>query len=217
MNRFLADYCINSQEVYQLNNRLGIGKNVSDVFYVFFKRAIDMFFSILVLVLFSPLFVIISILIVLTSSGPAIIKQRRVGMNGKIFNLYKFRSMKGKVGYAYSPTTDNDDRITKVGRFLRKTGIDEIPQFINVLKSEMSIVGPRPEMEFIVEKYNALERTRLSVKPGITGLWQIKANRKKLIHENLDFDLSYIKNKSLYLDIAIMLETALFMIRSVNK
>lgn len=217
MNRISTDYCINSQEVYQLNNKLGIGKNISDTSYVFFKRATDVLFSILILVLLSPLFFIIPILIVLTSSGPAIIKQRRVGMNGKVFYLYKFRSMKGNVGYAYSPTTDGDERITKVGRFLRKTGIDEIPQFINVLKSEMSIVGPRPEMEFIVEKYNALEKTRLSVKPGITGLWQIKANRKKLIHENLDFDLSYIKNKSLYLDLAIMLETALFMIRGVNK
>lgn len=217
MNRFSTDYCMNSQEIYQLNSNVKIGSNVSEVFYAFSKRAIDVLFSVLVLVALSPFFIVIPILIIFTSSGPAIIKQRRVGMNGMIFYLYKFRSMKGDVGYAYSPTTDNDKRITKIGRFLRKTGIDEIPQFINVIKGEMSIVGPRPEMEFIVEKYNALERIRLSVKPGITGLWQIKANRKKLIHENLNFDLRYIENKSLYLDFVIMLETALFMIKSVNK
>ena len=217
MNRFSIDYCLNRQEICGLNNKAKTGNGNPDVFYLFLKRVIDMVFSILILVLTSPLLAVISVLIILTSSGPAIIKQRRVGMNGNIFYLYKFRSMKGKVGYAYSPTTDDDQRITKIGKFLRKTGIDEIPQFINVLRGEMSIVGPRPEMEFIVKKYNSLEKTRLLAKPGITGLWQIKANRKKLIHENLNFDLSYIENKSLHLDLTIMLETALFMIRSLNK
>lgn len=214
MNRFSTDYCLNSQELCRLNGKM---KEAGGIFYSFFKRAIDIVFSIIFLLIFGPLFIAVPALIVLTSSGPAMIRQKRVGKDGKIFYLYKFRSMKGSVGYDYSPTSDDDVRITKIGKFLRKTGIDEIPQFMNVLLGEMSIVGPRPEMEFIVKKYNALERTRLSVKPGITGLWQIKANRKKLIHENLDFDLSYIENKSLYLDLAIMLETALFMIRSVNK
>lgn len=217
MNRFSNDYCIESQKIYALSNRAETAKNIPDLFYVFLKRIIDIVFSAVVLIVLSPLFLFIPILIVFTSPGSAIIRQQRVGENGNIFHLYKFRSMKGDVGYAYSPITENDKRITKVGRFLRKTGIDEMPQFINVIKGEMSIVGPRPEMEFIVEKYNSLERSRLSVKPGITGLWQIKANRKKLIHENLDFDLRYIENKSLYLDFAIMFETALFMIKSINK
>lgn len=217
MNRFSADYCIESQKIYPLSNKTETAKNISELLYFFLKRIIDIIFSAVILFALSPLFIIIPILIVLTSTGPAIIKQRRAGMDGKVFHLYKFRSMKGDVAYAYSPTTNNDKRITRIGKFLRKTGIDEIPQFINVIKGEMSIVGPRPEMEFIVEKYNDLEKMRLSVKPGITGLWQIKASRKKLIHENLDFDLRYIENKSLQLDFAIMLETALFMIKSINK
>lgn len=194
-----------------------MGNSISEVFYVFFKRATDIFFSLFLLCIFSPLFLIVPALIILTSSGPAFIKQRRVGINGKIFGLYKFRSMKGRVGYEYSPTSDSDERITGVGKFLRKTGIDEIPQFINVLRGEMSIVGPRPEMEFIVNQYNSIERKRLSMKPGITGLWQIKGDRKKLIHENIEYDLDYILNKSMALDLAIMLETALFMIKSLKK
>jgi len=217
MNRFSTDYCIESQKIYALSGRTETAKNLSEFFYAFLKRIIDIVFSAMILIVFGPLFLFIPILIVFTSPGPAIIKQQRVGKNGKIFYLYKFRSMKGNVGYAYSPTTENDKRITKVGRFLRKTGIDEIPQFINVIKGEMSIVGPRPEMEFIVKEYNDFEKRRLSIKPGITGLWQIKGNRKKLIHENIEYDLNYILNKSLMLDLAIMLETALFMIKNLKK
>jgi len=200
-----------------MNNEESVRNLVFDAVYVFFKRITDLLFSILAICVLSPLFILIPIVTSMESSGPAFIRQRRVGKNGKIFCLYKFRSMKGDVSYDYSPIRKNDKRITKVGGFLRKTGIDEIPQFLNVLKGEMSIVGPRPEMEFIVEKYNALERTRLLVKPGITGLWQIKANRKKPIHENLDFDLNYIEKKSLFLDLAIMAETAIFMIKSIKK
>jgi lipopolysaccharide/colanic/teichoic acid biosynthesis glycosyltransferase len=210
MNRFITENCLRYDSI-------SITKNEADYFYAFFKRTFDVVFSILILAILSPLFLIIPIMIISTSSGSAIIRQRRAGMNGKIFYLYKFRSMKGKVGYAYSPTSNDDERITPVGKFLRKTGIDEIPQFINVLQGEMSIVGPRPEMEFIVEKYDSLEKKRLLIKPGITGLWQIKGDRKKLIHENLDYDLSYIENRSFLLDLAIMIQTAAFMIKSVKK
>lgn len=217
MNKFSNDYCIDLQELCQINSGESARKEISSVIYAVSKRAIDVIFSILVLFALSPLFILIPIITSLESSGPAIIRQRRVGLNGKIFSLYKFRSMKGSVGYSYSPTRKNDKRVTRTGKFLRKTGIDEIPQFINVLKGDMSIVGPRPEMEFIVEKYNDVERMRLLAKPGITGLWQIKANRKKLIHENLNFDLEYIEKKSLVLDLIIMAETAIFMIKSIKK
>jgi lipopolysaccharide/colanic/teichoic acid biosynthesis glycosyltransferase len=217
MNRFSNDYYINGGEVRQIDCEAFLGSNVSGQVYAFLKRTIDIIFSIAALAVFSPLFLIIPIVTSIESRGPAIIRQRRVGMNGKIFGLYKFRSMKGGVGYDFSPIRKNDKRITRTGKFLRKTGIDEIPQFINVLKGDMSIVGPRPEMEFIVEKYNALERKRLLVKPGITGLWQIKANRRKLIHENIGFDLDYIENRSIYMDLAIMAETAIFMIKSIKK
>jgi lipopolysaccharide/colanic/teichoic acid biosynthesis glycosyltransferase len=193
------------------------GDNFTGAVYGFLKRVMDVILSIMVLIVLSPLFLVIPIITSIESSGPAIIRQRRVGLNGKVFNLYKFRSMKGDVGYDFSPKRKNDKRVTKIGQYLRRTGIDEIPQFLNVLKGDMSIVGPRPEMEFIVEKYNDLERKRLFVKPGITGLWQIKADRRKLIHENINFDLNYIEKRSLYLDLAIMAETAIFMIKSIKK
>lgn len=217
MNKFISENCLYYDPIDFSEKVKAVSNAKNNFLYVPLKRAMDVAFSIFVLVVLCPLFVIIPAIIKLTSSGPAIISQRRVGKGGKIINILKFRSMKGGVSYEYSPTKDNDQRVTQVGKFLRKTGIDEIPQFINVLKGDMSIVGPRPEMEFIVEKYNDLERKRLQVKPGITGLWQIKANRKKLIHENLHFDLRYIERKSLFLDLTIMFETALFMFKSLKK
>jgi len=104
--------------------------------------------------------------------------------------LYKFRTMHTDTDrYAVNPTDHNDFRITRVGRFLRKTSLDEMPQIINVLKGEMSFVGPRPEMSFIVEKYDEIHKERLKLIPGITGLWQLSGDRKKAIHENMDYDL----------------------------
>jgi lipopolysaccharide/colanic/teichoic acid biosynthesis glycosyltransferase len=201
----------------QMSDQVETGNDFTGAVYDLLKRIIDIILSIAVLIILSPLFLVIPIITLIESPGPAIIRQRRVGISGKVFNLYKFRSMKGDVGYDFSPIRKNDKRVTKIGQYLRRTGIDEIPQFLNVLKGDMSVVGPRPEMEFIVEKYNDLERKRLLVKPGITGLWQIKADRRKLIHENINFDLNYIESRSLYLDLAIMAETAIFMIKSIKK
>ena len=109
--------------------------------------------------------------------------------------------------YATTPKNSQDPRITRVGRFLRKTSLDELPQLFNVMKGEMSLVGPRPEMPFIVEQYNDLHKQRLNVKPGITGLWQISADRRLAIHENMDYDIYYIYNQNLLLDIVIILRT----------
>ena len=117
--------------------------------------------------------------------------------------------------YAVNPTKEGDARVIKVGRILRKTSLDELPQLFNVLKGEMSFVGPRPEMPFIVDSYSEIHRERLKALPGITGLWQLSGDREKAIHENMDYDLYYLKNRSFFLDVAILLETLLFAFRGV--
>lgn len=182
------------------------------------KRAIDIVLSLAILITCAPLFVLIAIAIKFTSGDPIIFSQKRVGKDGEIFRLYKFRTLYANTDpYALTPTRNDDPRIAPLGKFLRNTGLDELPQFANVLRGEMSIVGPRPEMEFIVRNYSLFERTRLMVKPGITGLWQIYADRTKPIHESLDYDLHYIENYSLFLDFSIIIETALFMLKKIIR
>jgi lipopolysaccharide/colanic/teichoic acid biosynthesis glycosyltransferase len=117
--------------------------------------------------------------------------------------------------YAINPMSQDDPRITRVGRFLRKTSLDELPQLFNVIKGEMSLVGPRPEMPFIVATYNEIQRERLKILPGITGLWQLSGDRKKAIHENMDYDIYYIENMSFFLDVAILIETLIFAFRGI--
>jgi len=117
--------------------------------------------------------------------------------------------------YDFSPQASDDPRITRVGRFLRRTSLDELPQLLNVLKGDMSLVGPRPEMPFIVEQYSPIHRQRLQVTPGITGLWQLSADRAFLIHENIQYDLYYIRNRSFFMDLAILLHTVVFAMRGV--
>ncbi len=184
--------------------------------YPYIKRFIDLFLSIISLIIFSPVFLIMALLIKRDSEGPVFFKQKRVGVNGKQFYIYKFRTMTVESDpYAINPLDINDSRITRVGRFLRKTSVDELPQIINVLKGEMSFVGPRPEMPFIVDAYEEVHRERLKVMPGITGLWQLSGDRKRAIHENMDYDLYYIRNMSFFLDLAILLETFIFAFRGI--
>ena len=118
--------------------------------------------------------------------------------------------------YAYCPKLIKDPRITKFGKFLRKTSLDELPQFWSVLKGDISIVGPRPEMQFIVKSYNELQKERLKVKPGITGLWQISGDRGKEIHEDINYDLYYIENMSILSDIVIILRSVGVAIKGVG-
>ena len=144
--------------------------------------------------LFAPLAAVLALLVKFNSRGPVLFRQERVGRQGQLFTMYKFRSMYVEAPqYGYSPTAERDPRITPVGRLLRRTSLDEIPQLINVVLGQMSLVGPRPEMPFIVEQYTHLQQQRLAVKPGITGLWQISADRKFLIHKNLEYDLYYFR------------------------
>jgi lipopolysaccharide/colanic/teichoic acid biosynthesis glycosyltransferase len=151
------------------------------------------------------------------SPGPIIFKQKRVGLNGRQFSMYKFRSMFiDAPKYAKTPSNPRDPRITHVGRWLRRTSLDELPQIFNVWRGDMSCVGPRPEMPFIVETYTPLQRQRLEAKPGITGVWQISAVRGEPIHQNIEYDLFYLENRSILLDLAIIIKTVLSVIRGVG-
>jgi exopolysaccharide biosynthesis polyprenyl glycosylphosphotransferase len=180
------------------------------------KRLMDVVVSLASLVVLLPLFALIALLVRLDSEGPIFFKQQRVGKKGRVFEIYKFRSMRVDASkYEFCPTTVEDSRITRIGRILRKTSLDELPQILNVLKGEMSLVGPRPEMPFIVDMYGPRERQRLSVVPGITGMWQLSADRAYLIHENLQYDLYYIRNRGFFMDIAILLHTAIFAVKGV--
>jgi len=180
------------------------------------KRALDLAVAVTALAILSPLYALLALAVVLDSRGPIIFKQQRVGKNGKLFEIYKFRTMRiDAPTYQLSPTTVGDWRITRVGRFLRKTSLDELPQIFNVIRGDMSLVGPRPEMPFIVETYGPRERLRLSVLPGITGLWQLSADRAFLIHENPQYDLYYIRNRGFFMDFAILLHTLAFAIKGI--
>jgi lipopolysaccharide/colanic/teichoic acid biosynthesis glycosyltransferase len=180
------------------------------------KRALDVGISALGLLLVSPVLAAAALAVKLDSWGPVIFRQRRVGHNGRLFDIYKFRTMYAECSrYACSPTNGKDPRITWVGRFLRHTCIDELPQLVNVLRGEMSLVGPRPEMPFIVEQYEAIHRKRLAIKPGITGLWQLSADRMSPIHHNLSYDFYYTRHRNFLMDIAILLHTVLFAFRGV--
>jgi exopolysaccharide biosynthesis polyprenyl glycosylphosphotransferase len=183
-------------------------------FYRLGKRTIDLTTSLVVLVLALPLLVLITILIKRESPGPILFSQIRVGQGGRTFRMLKFRTMfTDMCGDAVSPDTKQDPRVTRIGRILRSTSLDELPQFFNVLRGEMSLVGPRPEMPFIVESYSAIDRLRLDAKPGITGLWQVSEARKSPIHENIDYDLYYIENQSIVLDLVIFFLTAMAVLR----
>jgi exopolysaccharide biosynthesis polyprenyl glycosylphosphotransferase len=138
----------------------------------------------------------------------ALFVQERVGWHGRTFRMWKFRTLEARSDpYAVAPRTASDPRITKFGRWLRATSIDELPQLWNVLRGEMSLVGPRPEMPFIAAGYDEWQRRRLTVKPGITGLWQILGRKDLPMHENLQYDFYYIRNRSLLLDCSILVRT----------
>ncbi len=179
------------------------------------KRLMDVIVSLFVLVVGLPLWILISILIKIDSPGPVIYKQERVGKDGKIFTLYKFRSMFKDAEQMTGPVwaSKNDPRITRIGKILRKLHLDEIPQFINVLKGDMSLIGPRPERPVFVEKLSKeipLYRRRLKVKPGITGWAQIKYKYDESIEDvktKLKYDLFYIENMSFRMDLKIIFYT----------
>jgi exopolysaccharide biosynthesis polyprenyl glycosylphosphotransferase len=198
------------------------------------KRVIDVLFSLAVIVLGVPFYGLIALLIKLTSEGPVLFVQDRVGKDGRPFKFYKFRTMlvdnsdaehrsfaaefiKGRLMQDGDARGDargkpvfklqNDPRVTSIGRFLRKTSLDEFPQFINVLKGDMTLVGPRPPLAYELAHYKEWHRGRLVVKPGLTGLWQVSGRSTVPFDEMVMLDLYYIENWSLALDLKIILRT----------
>ena len=183
------------------------------------KRVLDIFVSMILLVLFAPIVAVICLLIKITSKGPIHFKQTRLGYNGRPFSCIKFRTMvedaeKFKDELIAFNEMDgpvfkmkNDPRITKMGSFLRKTSLDELPQLINVLKGEMSLVGPRPPLPEEVNLYDLKDRRRLSMKPGITCLWQINGRNTISFEKWMELDRKYIDQWSLWLDLKILLKT----------
>jgi len=179
----------------------------SHALYRMGKRSFDFVVGALLLLLLSPVLLLIALLIKLTSRGPVIFRQERIGQHGMPFRIFKFRTMHAEApAYASKPTA-NDPRIFAIGRLLRRTSLDEFPQLLNVIRGEMSLVGPRPDMPQIVANYTPLQRERLLVPPGMTGLWQVSADRKFPIHENIDYDLYYIYNRCFLLDLVILVRT----------
>lgn len=178
--------------------------------YNFLKQFFDFVFALLAIIILLPVFVCLFLIIKITSRGPAVFKQIRAGKNGKPFAFYKFRTMKLDVEpFGPSPKSGEDPRLTKIGIFLRKYSFDELPQLFNVLKGNMSLVGPRPLYVSQIAEWNDEQRKRLLVKPGITGLAQINGRGELTIEEKLAFDVEYVKEFSFMLDVKIILITIL--------
>jgi exopolysaccharide biosynthesis polyprenyl glycosylphosphotransferase len=190
------------------------------------KRAFDLTLTLLMMPFVLPIMGVIALAIKLDSPGPILFQQVRVGENGKLFGMLKFRSMvqdADKMRHVIEEVDENgrihqrknkpDPRVTRVGRFLRKTSLDELPQLFNVLKGEMSLVGPRPEMPHLVEQYELWQRKRFAVPQGITGWWQVNGRSDKPMHEHTDEDLYYVQNYSLWLDIYILIKTVFVVLR----
>ncbi len=187
------------------------------------KAFFDKLFSLVFITLISPFFLIISILIKFSSRGPIFYSHKRLGKKGKFFSCIKFRTMNPeaedllenlleknteiKSEFEKTHKIKNDPRITPIGKFLRKTSLDEIPQFINVLKGEMSIVGPRPIVEAEKQKYGNKLNEVLTVKPGITGLWQVSGRNNLTYKKRVDLDCIYVKEKDILMDLRIIFRT----------
>jgi putative colanic acid biosysnthesis UDP-glucose lipid carrier transferase len=189
------------------------------------KRATDLVFALAILTLISPLLLIIAIGVKASSPGPVIFKQRRYGLDGREIIVYKFRSMTVcEDGAQIAQASKNDQRVTPLGAFLRKTSLDELPQFVNVLQGRMSIVGPRPHAIAHNEQYRKLIKgymLRHKVKPGITGWAQVNGYRGETdtldkMKKRIEFDLDYLRNWSVRLDVAIILKTVLVVLRDRN-
>lgn len=187
--------------------------------YFFLKRLMDIVCSLLALVCLSPLLVIVAFAIKLESKGPVVFSQKRIGKDGKVFYMYKFRSMVVDAEKVLEDLVDNneadgpvfkikdDPRVTKVGKFIRKYSIDELLQLVNILKGDMTIVGPRPALPNEVAEYDDFAKQRLLVKPGLTCYWQVMGRSDISFEDWMKLDAKYIKEMSLWLDIKLILKT----------
>ena len=198
-------------------------KTFNEITYSFLKRTVDITASATALLLLSPVFLVTSLAIRKDSDGPAMFTQKRIGKDGKLFEIYKFRTMvpdadkklfelldkdeKAREEYKVNKKLKNDPRITKVGNFLRKTSIDELPQLLNVLKGDMSLVGPRPYLPREIDDMGSYYDTIIESKPGITGLWQVSGRSNTTFEERLEFDKKYIENKGFLYDMELLTKT----------
>lgn len=202
------------------HNRLAVDLSTTTSTYKLVKRSMDITGALLGIILLSLIFIVVAIAIKLEDpKGPIFFRQKRVGKNGQEFYMYKFRSMVSdaeerlKELLAFNEVSGamfkmkNDPRITKIGKFIRKTSIDELPQLFNVLKGDMSLVGPRPPLTREVEEYTEYDKQRLLVTPGCTGVWQVSARNSVGFDEMVEMDLYYIQNQSVILDIKIIIKT----------
>jgi lipopolysaccharide/colanic/teichoic acid biosynthesis glycosyltransferase len=219
---------------YQANTIPDEVTSIGYLSYKQIKRGVDIFLAAMLLLVSGPLFFLLALGIKLHSPGPVFYLQKRVGKNGRPFKMVKFRSMRvGNDSKLHQEHVQNlirnniapkdlgvdslklksDPRVTGLGKILRKLSLDELPQLINVLRGEMSIVGPRPPLPYEYELYSAFDKQRLLVTPGITGLWQVTAHNMVSFAEMVEIDLDYIQRMSFWLDLKIMLLTPLEMIR----
>ena len=216
-------------EILAIRRTIGISQN-----YQRTKRLLDILFSLLILIPLCVVIVVVAICIRLDTDGPIFFRQKRVGFNGVEFEMFKFRSMHVNNDDSWhraaiakymsgqklveSTTSDlsykqvDDPRVTRVGRFLRKTSIDELPQFINVLRGEMTLVGPRPPLPYEVEKYSLYDKLRLSGKPGLTGPWQVYGRSRVTFKEMVEMDIAYLKRQALLEDLKLIALTVPVMI-----
>ncbi len=172
------------------------------------KRLMDIVLSALLLVVLVAPMLTIAWLIRRETRASAVFRQTRIGLRGRPFVMLKFRTMlPASDPYAEAPAGPDDERITRTGGWLRRSSLDELPQLLNVLRGEMSLVGPRPEMPFIVEQYAPWQRRRLDAKPGLTGLWQVLGRKDLPLRDNIEYDFYYIRNWSIWLDMSILLKT----------
>ncbi len=205
-----------SDEKLFLTNDKSIEKNL---IYFVIKRLLDIIGSVIGLVIFSPIMLIVAILIKATSDGPIIFYQRRVGFKGKEFKLYKFRSMINNAETLLEGLMDKnemsgpmfklkeDPRVTNIGKFIRKTSIDELPQLFNILKGEMSLVGPRPNLPREVVRFTAYQKQKLMVKPGLTCYWQVMGRNNIDFDDWIKLDIKYVKERNTIIDLKLILLT----------
>ena len=184
-------------------------------FNLFLKRAFDIFVSafFILLMIIIPVLIVVPILIKLTSKGPAIFKQQRIGKKGKVFVMYKFRTMITEQYDSNGVEIMSEDRITKIGRILRKTSLDELPQLFNVLNGTMSIIGPRPMLDYQAPRCIGEENLRFEMRPGLTGLAQTKGRNNIQWEERIQYDIEYVKNFTFWLDIVILFKTVLLVFK----
>jgi exopolysaccharide biosynthesis polyprenyl glycosylphosphotransferase len=190
------------------------------------KRMIDIIVASVALLLLAPLLIIVAVAIRMESSGPALYRQQRVGRQGRVFTIYKFRTMVNDPGHGlrllegpdgtWHHKVRNDPRITHLGAILRRTSIDELPQLLNILVGHMSLIGPRPELVEIVRTYEPWQHRRHKVRPGLTGWWQVSGRGNRPMHENTELDLYYVDHLSPGLDFKILFRTVVVVAKGLG-